>query len=60
VKSRYSYDDDWTAASYQGFSDLKRFRDVASQELRFDSALARGAAGWIDRWTLGAYFSPDQ
>jgi outer membrane receptor protein involved in Fe transport len=57
VKSRYSYDDDWTAASYQGFSDLKRFRDVASQELRFDSALARGAAGWIDRWTLGAYFS---
>ena len=55
--SVYSYDDDWTAASYQGFSDLRRKRDVFSQELRLDSALTRGALGWIDRWTLGAYFS---
>jgi len=55
-KSRYSYDDDWTAASYQGFSDLHRDRTVFNQELRFDSTLTRGALGWIDRWTLGGYF----
>lgn len=57
VKSIYSYDDDWTAASYQGFSDLRRTRTVFNQELRLDSALTRAALGWIDRWTLGAYFS---
>ncbi len=57
VDSVYSYDDDWTAASYQGFSDLRRDRTGFSQELRLDSALTRGALGWIDRWTLGAYFS---
>ena len=57
TKSRYSYDDDWTAASYMGFSDLHRDRDVFNQELRLDSALTRGALGWIDRWTLGAYYS---
>ncbi len=57
VKSIYSYDDDWTAASYQGFSDLRRDRDVFTQELRLDSALTHAALGWIDRWTLGAYFS---
>jgi outer membrane receptor protein involved in Fe transport len=57
VRSRYSYDDDWTAASYQGFSDLRRDRTVFNQELRLDSALTRGALGWIDRWTLGAFFS---
>ena len=55
--SRYSYDDDWTAASYAGFSDLQRDRRVFNQELRLDSALTRGALGWIDRWTLGAFFS---
>ncbi len=55
--SIYSYDDDWTAASYQGFSDLRRERTVFSQELRLDSTLTRAALGWIDRWTLGAYFS---
>ena len=55
--SIYSYDDDWTAASYQGFSDLRRDRAVFSQELRLDSALTRDALGWIDRWTLGAFFS---
>jgi iron complex outermembrane recepter protein len=57
VDSRYSYDDDWTAASYQGFSDLGRQRDVFNQELRLDSAATRAALGWVDRWTLGAYFS---
>ena len=57
VKSVYSYDDDWTAASYQGFSDLHRDRTVFNQELRLDSALTHAALGWIDRWTLGAYFS---
>jgi outer membrane receptor protein involved in Fe transport len=55
--SVYSYDDDWTAASYDGFSDLRRERRVFGQELRLDSAATRGAAGWIDRWTLGAYFA---
>ncbi len=57
VTSRYSYDDDWTAASYQGFSDLRRRRTVFSEEVRADSAATRGALGWIDRWTLGAYFA---
>lgn len=57
VKSRYAYDDDWTAASYQGFSDLRRDRAVFSQELRLDSTLTRDALGWIDRWTLGAFYS---
>ena len=54
VDSTYSYDDDWTAASYQGFSDLRRDRAVLSQEFRLDSDAGR-AAGWIDRWTVGAY-----
>ena len=57
TNSRYSYDDDWTAASYHGFSDLQRDRDVFSQELRLDSALTRGALAAIDRWTLGAFYS---
>lgn len=57
VDSVYSYDDDWTAASYQGFSDLRRERVVVGQELRLDSSQTRGALGAIDRWTLGAYFS---
>ena len=57
VKSVYSYDDDWTAASYAGFSDLRRTRSVFNQELRLDSAATRAALGWIDRWTLGAFFS---
>jgi iron complex outermembrane receptor protein len=56
VDSTYSYDDDWTAASYQGFSDLRRDRTVFSQELRLDSAQTRGALGWVDRWTLGAFY----
>lgn len=57
VDSVYSYDDDWTAASYMGFSDLRRERTVFAEELRLDSLAARGAAGWIDRWTVGAYFA---
>jgi iron complex outermembrane receptor protein len=56
-KNVYSYDDDWTAASYAGFSDLHRDRSVFSEELRLDSTLTRAALGWIDRWTLGAYYS---
>lgn len=55
--SAYSYDDDWTAASYMGFSDVRRDRSVFSEELRLDSTQTRAARGWIDRWTLGAYFS---
>ncbi|MBI5770141.1 MAG: TonB-dependent receptor [Verrucomicrobia bacterium] len=55
--SVYSYDDDWTPASYAGFSYLKRDREVFNQELRLDSAASRAAAGWIDRWTIGGYFS---
>ncbi|MCX6951914.1 MAG: TonB-dependent receptor [Verrucomicrobia bacterium] len=57
VDSRYAYDDDWTAASYMGFSDLTRRRTTLSEELRLDSTLTRGALGWIDRWTLGAFLS---
>ena len=57
TKSRYSYDDDWTAASYRGFSDLGRERTVFNQELKLDSRATRAALGWIDRWTLGAYYS---
>ncbi len=55
--SIYSYDDDWTAASYAGFSDLRRARTVLSEELRADSTAQTGALGWIDRWTLGGYFA---
>jgi iron complex outermembrane recepter protein len=54
-RSRYAYDDDWTAASYQGFSDLHRTRWVVNQELRLDSEPDR--AGFINRWTLGAFYS---
>jgi iron complex outermembrane receptor protein len=54
--SRYAYDDDWTAASYMGFSDLTRRRWVVNQELRLDSEPG-AAAGWVSRWTLGAFYS---
>ncbi len=57
VDSIYSYDDDWTASSYMGFSDLRRDRTVFNQEFRLDSTATRGALGGIDRWTLGAFFS---
>jgi iron complex outermembrane recepter protein len=56
IDSTYSYDDDWTAASYRGFSDVRRDRTVFNQELRLDSE--EGARwGWLDRWTLGAFFA---
>jgi iron complex outermembrane receptor protein len=54
VDSTYSYDDDWTAGSYEGFSRHTRERSVFNQELRLDST--RPARG-VDRWTLGAFFS---
>ncbi len=54
--SRYAYDDDWTAASYMGFSDLSRARWVFDQELRLDSEPGH-ALSWIDRWTAGAFYS---
>ncbi|MBI2813198.1 MAG: TonB-dependent receptor [Opitutae bacterium] len=54
TRSRYAYDDDWTAASYMGFSDLHRLRWVVNEELRLDSETAAGA---ISRWTLGAFYS---
>ncbi len=57
VNSTYSYDDDWTAASYDGFSDLRRRRQVLSQELRLDSLPGRATAPGIDRWTVGAYLT---
>ena len=55
VDSRYSYDDDWTAASYAGFSDLGRERRGLSAELRLDGGAHGGAAGSAARWTLGAH-----
>jgi iron complex outermembrane receptor protein len=55
AKSRYSYDDDWTAASYAGFSDLGRERRGLNAEVRLDG----GAPGTVAvdrlRWTLGAH-----
>lgn len=51
--SLYSYDDDWTSASYEGFSELIRDRFVFNQELRLDGE----SDGWIERWTLGLFFS---
>lgn len=57
VRSRYSYDDDWTAASYAGFSDLQRKRTGMAQELRLDSSVSTPIGLGADRWTLGAYFS---
>lgn len=56
-RSRYAYDDDWTAASYMGFSDLHRTRWVVNQELRVDSEPAAASEGFINRWTLGAFYS---
>lgn len=54
--SFYSYDEDWTAASYRGVSELARERGNFSQEVRLDSAAdAERVWGLIDRWTLGAF-----
>jgi outer membrane receptor protein involved in Fe transport len=62
VDSLYSYDDDWTAAtdpnaSYQGFSEVERERTTFNQEFRLDSTSDAKSIGFIDRWTLGAFFS---
>jgi len=56
TRSTYSYDDDWTAASYEGFSDLRRERRVLNQELRLDST-PKANEGWLSRWTLGGFYS---
>ena len=54
--SIYSYDEDWTAASYDGFSDLGRERSNFAQEFRLDSKKeAPRVLGLIDRWTLGTF-----
>ncbi len=61
--SIYSYDSDWASSydpllfAYQSQLELVRDRGTVGQELRLDSALDEDALGWIDRWTLGAYFS---
>lgn len=52
----YSFDEDWTAASYMGFSELDRQRYTLAEELRLDSDPdAPKALGFINRWTLGLY-----
>lgn len=59
--SVYSYDADWadptTDGNYDGFLETERDRQVFTQELRMDSTGLRDSLGWIDRWTLGAYFN---
>lgn len=61
--SIYSYDSDWASSydpllfAYQSQLELVRDRGTFGQELRLDSALDADALGWIDRWTIGAYFS---
>jgi len=56
-RSRYAYDDDWTAASYMGFSDLHRTRWVVNQELRLDSEPTTESPSAVQRWTVGAFYS---
>jgi len=51
TESLYSYDADWTAASYAGYLATMRDREVLTQELRFDAESDSG-----DRWTVGLYF----
>ena len=57
--SNYAYDNDWAGPGgvYWWFTDLARERRTLAQELRLDSALDEDALGWIDRWTVGLYFS---
>ncbi len=57
VDSLYSYDQDWTNASYVGFSELNRERVTFNQEFRLDSAEDAESIGVIDRWTLGKFYS---
>lgn len=49
--SLYSYDADWTEASYAGYLETLRDRDVFNQELRIDSD-----ANSPKRWTVGLYY----
>ncbi|MBC2607539.1 TonB-dependent receptor [Pelagicoccus albus] len=49
--SLYSYDADWTDASYAGYLETNRDREVVSQELRFDSSMDNA-----NRWTVGLYY----
>ena len=62
--SLYSFDGDFGTGSsessrfpsgYDGFLEIKRDRDVFSQEIRVDSLEDAPAIGLIDRWTLGLY-----
>ncbi len=60
--SGYGYDSDWTydyshPDAYKSYANLLRDRRALSQELRLDSAADEDALGWVDRWTLGAYFA---
>ena len=57
VDSLYSYDQDWTNASYKGFSELHRERVTFNQEFRLDSTEDAESIGMIDRCTLGTFFS---
>lgn len=49
--SFYSYDADWTDASYAGFLSTQRDREVFNQELRIDSD-----SNSLNRWTAGLYY----
>ena len=49
--SFYSYDADWTNASYAGFLSTMRDREVYNQELRIDSD-----SNSAHRWTAGLYY----
>ncbi len=49
--SFYSYDADWTDASYAGYLSTLRDRKVFNQELRIDSE-----SNTANRWTVGLYY----
>ena len=49
--SFYSYDADWTDASYAGYLSTLRDREVFNQEIRIDSDSSN-----LSRWTVGFYY----
>jgi outer membrane receptor protein involved in Fe transport len=49
--SFYSYDADWTDASYAGYLSTLRDREVFNQEIRIDSDSSNRS-----RWTVGLYY----
>ncbi len=49
--SFYSYDADWTEASYAGYLSTLRDREVFNQEIRIDSDSSE-----LSRWTVGLYY----